>query len=83
MGFFDRLLNSGSKGSSAEPQQKPKAEKQDDSFFLDSDASSYLGDRNYMREAKTIRRTFPVTAENRGGKELETPVDAMDLTVET
>ena len=83
MGFFDRLLNSGSKGSSAEPQQKPKAEKQDDSFFLDSDASSSLGDRNYMREAKTIRRTFPGTADNPGGKELVTAVDAMDLTVET
>lgn len=82
MGFFDRLLNSGSKDSGSTPQQKPKAEKKDDSFFLDSDSSSSLGDRNYMREAKTIRRTFPGTADNPGGKELITEVDAMDLKVE-
>jgi len=83
MGLFDRLLNSGSKPNNASSQQKPKAEKKEEAFFLDSDSSSSLGDRNYMREAKTIRRTFPGTADNPGGKELVTEVDAMDLKVET
>ena len=82
MGLFDRLLNSGSNPDNASTQQKPKAEKQQEAFFLDSDSSSSLGDRDYMREAKTIRRTFPGTADNPGGKELVTEVDAMDLKVE-
>jgi len=82
MGLFDRLLNSGSNPDNAFSQQKPKAEKKEEAFFLDSDSSSSLGDRNYMREAKTIRRTFPGTADSPGGKELVTEVDAMDLKVE-
>ncbi len=82
MGLFDRLLNSGSTPDNASSPQKPKAEAKEEAFFLDSDSSSSLGDRNYMREAKTIRRTFPGTADSPGGKELVTEVDAMDLKVE-
>ena len=36
-----------------------------------------------MRESKTIRRTFPGTADSPGGKELVTEVAAMDMSVET
>ena len=35
----------------------------------DSDSSSSLGDRDYMRETKTIRRTFPGTVDSPGSKE--------------
>ena len=69
MGFFDRLLKSDSKDSDGTIQPRaPKKEKPQE-FFLDSDASSSLGDVNYMRESKTIRRTFPGTVDNPGTKE--------------
>ena len=81
MGLFDRLLNSSSDQN--DPQSGPKTEKaKPEAFFLDSDNASSLGDRDYMREAKTIRRTFPGTLDSPGGKELVTEVDAMDLTVD-
>ena len=81
MGFLDRLLNSNSDQN--EPSSGPKAEKpKPEAFFLDSDSSSSLGNRDYMREAKTIRRTFPGTLDSPGGKELVTEVDAMDLKVD-
>merc|ERR1711934_829356 len=38
-------------------------------FFLDGDSSSSLGNVDYMREAKTIRRTFPGTVDSPGTKE--------------
>ena len=84
MGLFDRLLNSNSQdeGQKVAPKdraKKPKAE----AFYLDSDTSSSYGNVDYMREAKTIRRTFPGTVDNPGNKELVTKVDAMDLTVGT
>ena len=82
MGLFDRLLNSGS-NTGGDNQRKPETPKKEEAFFLDSDASSSLGDRDYMREAKTIRRTFPGTADNPGGKELITEVAAEDLSVDT
>ena len=60
MGLFDRLRNSSSDQN--DPQSGPKPEKaKPEAFFLDSDNSSSLGDRDYMRESKTIRRTFPGT----------------------
>ena len=59
MGFFDRLLKSDSKDSDGTIQPRaPKKEKPQE-FFLDSDASSSLGDVNYMRESKTIRAPSP------------------------
>lgn len=83
MGFFDRLLNSGSNDGGNVSNRKPEPAKKEEAFFLDSDASSSLGDRDYMRESKTIRRTFPGTADSPGGKELVTEVAAMDMSVET
>jgi hypothetical protein len=82
MGLFDRLLKSRSKDDG---QQAPKdsVKSKTEAFFLDSDASSSYGNVDYMREAKTIRHTFPGTADNPGNKELVTKVDAMDVTVGT
>jgi hypothetical protein len=81
MGIFDRLRKTDS--SKSESSRGPKAEKpKPEAFFLDSDSSSSLGDRDYMRESKTIRRTFPGTLDNPGGKELVTEVDAMDFKID-
>ena len=83
MGLFDRLLKSGSKNDGEQGLPKDRAKEKAEAFFLDSDASSSYGNVDYMREAKTIRRTFPGTADNPGNKELVTKVDAMDVMVGT
>ena len=83
MGLFDRLLKSGSKNDGQQGLPKDRVKEKTEAFFLDSDASSSYGNVDYMREAKTIRRTFPGTADNPGNKELVTKVDAMDVMVGT
>ena len=83
MGLFDRLLKSGSKNDGEQGLSKDRAKEKAEAFFLDSDASSSYGNVDYMREAKTIRRTFPGSADNPGNKELVTKVDAMDVTIGT
>jgi hypothetical protein len=81
MGLFDRLLNPSAKDDGQQDVPKDRAKPKAEAFYLDSDASSSYGNVDYMREAKTIRRTFPGTADNPGNKELVTKVDAMDVTV--
>ena len=81
MGLFDRLLKSSSKDEGQNDLPKDRAKPKAEAFYLDSDASSSYGNVDYMREAKTIRRTFPGSADNPGNKELVTKVDAMDVTV--
>ena len=81
MGLFDRLLKSSSKDEGQNDLPKDRAKPKAEAFYLDSDASSSYGNVDYMREAKTIRRTFPGTVDNPGNKELVTKVDAMDVTV--
>ena len=83
MGLFDRLLKSGSKNDGQQGLPKDRVKEKAEAFFLDTDASSSYGNVDYMREAKTIRRTFPGTADNPGNKELVTKVDAMDVMVGT
>ena len=83
MGLFDRLLNPSAKDDGQQDVPKDRAKPKAEAFYLDSDASSSYGNVDYMREAKTIRRTFPGTADNPGNKELVTKVDAMDVTVGT
>ena len=81
MGLFDRLLNSG--GAAARPQEKPKAKPEVETFFLDADASSTLGDVNFMRRSNTIRHTFPGTASSPGNKELIEEVASMEAELKT
>jgi hypothetical protein len=83
MGLFDRLLGSRSpsvKISGQTPGEKPK--KDEETFFLDADASSSLGDVNFMRNPKTIRRTFPGTADSPGNKEMIAEVGSMEARLE-
>ena len=69
MGLFDRLLKKDSQDADASLKPRKPAKDKPEEFFLDADSSSSLGDVNYMRESKTIRRTFPGTAASPGTKE--------------
>ena len=69
MGFFDRLLKKDSQDSDNTIKPRKPAKAKPAEFFLDADSSSSLGDVNYMRESKTIRRTFPGTVNSPGTKE--------------
>jgi hypothetical protein len=86
MGLFDRLLGGVSKvgAFSSKParQDKPAAKKDDNTFFLDPDASSTLGNVDYMRRSNKIRRTFPGNADNPGVKEMVQEVDSMQARLE-
>ncbi|MGI0491911.1 hypothetical protein ACN4EG_08865 [Alkalinema pantanalense CENA528] len=61
------------KNNDQEPQSK-------ESFFLDDDAARSMGNTDYMRQSKKIRRTFPKSA---NGEEFEIvkEVSAADQTV--
>ncbi|MAR07013.1 MAG: hypothetical protein CL862_07935 [Cyanobium sp. NAT70] len=78
MGIFDRLASKvkGGSGQAAQPRVKGPKKDKPEAFFLDADSSSTLGDVDYMRESKTIRHTFPGTADSPGNKERVTEVDA-------
>ena len=75
MGLFDRLLG-GNKSVSVTGAAKP-AKKQEEAFFLDADASSSMGNVEFMRRSNTIRHTFPGTASSPGDKELVEEVASM------
>ncbi len=81
MGLFDRLQKMRGKGDGQQGEAKKSAKPKSEAFYLDSDSSSSYGNVDYMRESKTIRRTFPGSADNPGNKELVTEVDATDLKV--
>ena len=79
MGLFDRLLG-GKAASSAAEANAPK--KQDETFFLEPEASSSLGDVQFMKRSNTIRRTFPGTVDNPGNKEMVAEVASMEARIE-
>ena len=81
MGLFDRLLGSRSVKATAQ-ESGSQAKKKEESFFLDADASSSLGDVNFMRRSNTIRRTFPGNADSPGEKELVAEVASMEARIE-
>ncbi len=87
MALFDRLLNNLMKGSEKSSPIKPRSSKEEkpEAFFLDADSSSSMGDVDYMRESKTIRRTFPGTADSPGTKErvIEVAAETQQLTRRT
>ncbi|MBC1260193.1 hypothetical protein FQK07_02725 [Synechococcus sp. BSF8S] len=84
MGLLDRLLGNRSEGafSSKGAREKPAKAKQEESFYLDPDASSSLGDVKFMRRSNKIRHTFPGNADNPGGKEMIQEVDSMAARLE-
>merc|ERR1711939_287717 len=68
-----QLRRAGLFNRSTESQEKP-----DNSFYLDSDSSSSLGDVDFMRRSNSIRHTFPGTADNPGIKERVEEVASME-----
>ncbi|MEY4353428.1 MAG: hypothetical protein RLZZ609_1669 [Cyanobacteriota bacterium] len=94
MGLFDRLLGNreagnagrdnaareGVKVAGSAAEANPK--KSDNTFFLDADASSTLGDVNFMRRSNTIRHTFPGNADSPGEKEMVAEVASMEARLE-
>jgi hypothetical protein len=84
MGLFDRLLGSRSNGVKNSGKSEPaKAKKTEEAFFLDPDASTSMGDVNFMRRPNTIRRTFPGSADSPGQKEMIQEVASMEARLET
>lgn len=84
MGLFDRLLGSRSSEVKISGQSEPaKAKKAEEAFFLDPDASTSMGDVNFMRRPNTIRRTFPGSADSPGQKEMIQEVASMEARLET
>jgi hypothetical protein len=47
-------------------------------FFLNEDDSQSLGDLNYMRMAKKVRRTFPKTLKNPNGFAVERTISSSE-----
>jgi hypothetical protein len=81
MGLFDRLLGSASvKVSGSTPAAKAK--KESETFYLDPDASSSLGNVDYMKRSNTIRHTFPGNADSPGDKEMVQTVASMDASLD-
>lgn len=82
MGLFDRLLGSRSNAVKVSGQSAASsgAEKKE-TFFLDAEASSTLGDVNFMRRSNTIRHTFPGTLDSPGGKEMVAEVASMEASL--
>ena len=78
MGLFDRLRGAKPASSAAEANQ-PKS---DDTFFLEPEAASTLGDVSLMKRSNTIRHTFPGTLDNPGNKEMVAEVSSMEAKLE-
>ena len=68
-GFF------GKKDANSQETDTPK-----DAYYLDADDAKTLGNIEYMRTPKTVRRTFPKTAGNGGEFEQVKVISAMDDT---
>lgn len=81
MGLFDRLF-----GPRAESVTKPaaasKPKPETETFFLDPESSSSLGDVKFMKRANKIRHTFPGNADSPGDKEMVAEVASMEAKVE-
>lgn len=61
-GFIKGLFNKKNGGSAPKapaPQSAPPTPKSGDAFFLEPDDAKTFGDIDYMREVKTVERSFP------------------------
>lgn len=81
MGLFDRLFGSRA-ASVTKPEAAAKAKPKAETFFLDAEASTSLGDVKFMKRSNTIRHTFPGNADSPGGKEMVAEVASMEARVE-
>ena len=79
MGLLDRLLGGSKSVTGTTPA---KAAPKQESYFLDADASSSMGNVEFMRRSNTIRHTFPGTADSPGNKEMVAEVASMESRLE-
>ena len=80
MGLFDRLFATRDGNAAAPTTPQPK--KEVETFYLDADASSSMGNVDFMRRSNTIRRTFPGSADSPGNKEMVAEVASMESRLE-
>lgn len=69
VGFIKGLLGSKQKAEEVvvqkpEPTPAAAAKQEATAFYLDADEAQSLGNLDYMRTAKAVRRTFPKTVNN-------------------
>ncbi|MEM9568286.1 MAG: phycobilisome rod-core linker polypeptide [Cyanobacteria bacterium P01_E01_bin.34] len=83
LGFFGRILNfveqltgGDSSGDAAVTAEQPKEE-----FFLNPDDARSLGNVEYMRSPRTIKRTFPNAADPEKPLEFEAVVTASEKVI--
>ncbi len=81
MGLLDRLFGSRA-ASVTKPEAAAKAKPKAETFFLDPEASTSLGDVQFMKRSNTIRHTFPGNADSPGDKEMVAEVASMEARVE-
>jgi len=80
VGFIKGLFGSRQSSEASvvrQPEPTSKASQAKDSFFLDTDDAKTLGNLDYMRTVKSVRRTFPKTVNN-DEIELNKAVSAME-----
>lgn len=58
-GFIKKLFGAKSQADQSIEQVQMPPTRRETSFYLDADAAKTLGDLDYMRTSKSIRRTFP------------------------
>jgi hypothetical protein len=56
----------------------PTAKEKKEAFFLDSDSAKTLGDVEFMRKTKVIKRSFPKTLKG-GGGEVVKSISSMEV----
>ncbi|MGJ3246600.1 MAG: hypothetical protein ACFE0I_11040 [Elainellaceae cyanobacterium] len=71
-GLFGSKRKQGSGKNASDAAKKPK------SYFLSADDAKTYGDIDYMRTAKSVKRTFPKTKTNQGEFSLTKTVSAME-----
>jgi len=70
VGFIKKIFG-GKSDDNNEKKEKPKREKQK-TFFLDPDDAKTYGDIDYMRQSRTVKRSFPKSVGNpEGGEQVE------------
>jgi hypothetical protein len=78
-GFIKGLFGSKRKKTDESAQASNSAtDQKKGAYFLDPDAAKTYGDIDYMRTAKTVKRTFPKTMGNQGEFSLTKQVSAME-----
>jgi hypothetical protein len=81
VGFIKGLFGSKAKkqgdleqGDAAPPAKDARSQ----AYFLDADSAKTLGDVDYMRTAKAVRRTFPKTLANPQGFEKISQISSLE-----